>query len=145
MGWIDNTPAGKLGFSNYKELLKFCERHGIEIPTIPRRSWQRGVTVDQRDWARLEREQGNRIRDLRTAEGWAHVPVTGIARLFGIRRQRAVAIVRKICEMSKVGRSYVIARESASGVINCVREKLEEAYLRKRTRRFGERKVESDA
>jgi len=144
MRWIDKTPAGRLGFSNYKELLRFCERHGIEIPTIPRRSWQRGITVDQRDWARLEREQGDRIRGLREAETRVHVPITEIAKLFGMRRRYAVSVARGICEISKVGRSYVIARENAPEVINRVREKLEEAYLRKRTRRFGERKVGND-
>lgn len=145
MKWIDSTPVGRLGFSNYKALLKFCERHGIEVPTIPKRSWQRGVTVDQKDWARLEREQGDRIKELRATETQAHVPVTEIARLFGIRRRRAVSIAKQVAEISKVGRSYVIARESASEVINRVREKLEDAYLRKRTRRFGEGKVENDA
>lgn len=145
MKWIDNTPAGRLGFSNYKALSKFCERHGIEVPTIPKRSWQRGVTVDQRDWARLEKEQGDKIKGLRVTEMRTHVPVTEIARLFGIRRRRAVSIVKKVCEITKVGRSYVIAREGAREAINRVREKLEETYLRKRTRRFGERKAENDA
>ena len=60
--WIDKTPAGRLGFSNYKELLKFCERYGIEIPKIDRRSWQKGVNVKNYDWARLERERGDEIR-----------------------------------------------------------------------------------
>ena len=45
-------------------------------------------------------------------------------------------IIGKRFGISKVGRSYVIAREAGKDVINYVRDELEAAYVRRRTRQF---------
>jgi len=137
--WIDKTPAGRLGFSNYKELLRFCERYGIEVPAVGRRSWQRGITVQQRDWARLEKEQGDRIRQLLALEKKDFVPVTAIAGLFGIRGEYAISVLRGGVELIKRGRNYVVKRVAVPAAINRIRERLERTYVRRRTR---ERKAE---
>ena len=133
--WIDKTPAGRLGFSNYKELLKFCERYGIEVPKIDRRSWQKGVMVENYDWARLERERGDEIRRLLDEDRRGFVSVVAIARLFGIRGEYAISIVRGDVKLIKRGRNYVVKREDVTRVINCLRERLEQKYVRRRNRK----------
>jgi hypothetical protein len=92
------------------------------------------VTVEQYDWARLERERGDEIRARREEERAEYVALTDIARLFGIRRQRVVAILKGKVELARPGRGYLIKREEATAVINRVREELEDAYVRRRAR-----------
>jgi hypothetical protein len=140
MGWIEKTPAGRLGFKNYKELEQFCERHNVEVPTIPRRDWVNGTTVYERDWARLERERGDYIRHLREDERRGYVPVADIARLFGLTRQRGLAILKGNVNLTKYGRAYVVKREEAKATIDFLREELERRFIRRRTGRVGKEK-----